>query len=166
MPPETERGHVPPARRATPAAPHQPCHTSHATPACPPACPPTSRGLTTSPVHAETCLQHFVPRKRFKWYQAYQMRRLVPQKRFRWNKVEFPCLLSSPARSSRPLVPPARPARSSRQPAPRNAAKQKKGGQLIQLTAFRADGETRTHTGQRPLPPQSSVSTISPHPHV
>ena len=110
MPPETERGHVPPARRATPAMPHQPCHTSHATPACPPA----SRGLTTSPVHAETCLQHFVPRKRFKWYQAYQMRRLVPQKRFRWNKVEFPGLLSSPARSSRPLVPPARPARSSR----------------------------------------------------
>ena len=31
---------------------------------------------------------------------------------------------------------------------------------------FRADGETRTHTGQRPLPPQSSVSTISPHPHL
>ena len=31
---------------------------------------------------------------------------------------------------------------------------------------FRADGETRTHTGQRPLPPQSSVSTISPHPQV
>ena len=27
-----------------------------------------------------------------------------------------------------------------------------------------ADGETRTHTGQRPLPPQSSVSTISPRP--
>ena len=31
---------------------------------------------------------------------------------------------------------------------------------------FSADGETRTHTGQRPLPPQSSVSTISPHPQV
>ena len=31
---------------------------------------------------------------------------------------------------------------------------------------FRADGESRTHTDQRPLPPQSSVSTISPHPHV
>ena len=121
MPPETERGHVPPARRATPAMPQQPCHTSHATPACPPA----SRGLTTSPVHAETCLQHFVPRKRFKWYQAYQMRRLVPQKRFRWNKVEFPCLLSSPARSSRPLAAPHH-ARSPRQPAPRNVAKQKK----------------------------------------
>ena len=29
---------------------------------------------------------------------------------------------------------------------------------------FCADGETRTHTGQRPLPPQSSVSTISPRP--
>ena len=29
---------------------------------------------------------------------------------------------------------------------------------------FRAAGETRTHTGQRPLPPQSSVSTISPLP--
>ncbi len=27
-----------------------------------------------------------------------------------------------------------------------------------------ADDETRTHTGQRPLPPQSSVSTISPRP--
>ena len=27
-----------------------------------------------------------------------------------------------------------------------------------------ADGETRTHTGQRPLPPQRSVSTISPRP--
>ena len=47
--------------------------------------------------------QHFVPRKRFKWYQAYQMRRLVPRKRFRRNKVEFPCLLSSPARSPRPV---------------------------------------------------------------
>ena len=33
-------------------------------------------------------------------------------------------------------------------------------------TSFCADGETRTHTGQRPLPPQSSVSTISPHPHL
>ena len=142
--------------RATPAMPHQPCHTSHATPACPPA----SRGLTTSPVHAETCLQHFVPRKRFKWYQAYQMRRLVPQKRFRWNKVEFPCLLSSPARSSRHTTP-ARPASPRHETLPN-----KKSGQLIQLTAFRADGETRTHTGQRPLPPQSSVSTISPHPHV
>ena len=156
MPPETERGHVPPARRATPAMPHQPCHTSHATPACPPA----SRGLTTSPVHAETCLQHFVPRKRFKWYQAYQMRRLVPQKRFRWNKVEFPCLLSSHARSPRRTTP-ARPASPRHETLPN-----KKSGQLIQLTAFRADGETRTHTGQRPLPPQSSVSTISPHPHV
>ena len=30
---------------------------------------------------------------------------------------------------------------------------------------FGAVGETRTHTGQRPLPPQSSVSTISPLPH-
>ena len=68
---------------------------------------------------------HFVPRKRFKWYKAYQMRRLVPQKRFRWNKVEFPCLLSSPARSSRPLAAPHH-ARSPRQPAPRNVAKQKK----------------------------------------
>ncbi len=35
----------------------------------------------------------------------------------------------------------------------------------ISVNSFRADDETRTHTGQRPLPPQSSVSTISPHPH-
>lgn len=28
------------------------------------------------------------------------------------------------------------------------------------------DGETRTHTGERPLPPQGSVSTIPPHPHI
>ena len=41
----------------------------------------------------------------------------------------------------------------------------KKASGLIQML-FSADGETRTHTGQRPLPPQSSVSTISPHPHV
>ena len=32
--------------------------------------------------------------------------------------------------------------------------------------AFRAVGEIRTHTGQRPLPPQSSVSTISPLPQL
>ena len=70
-------------------------------------------------------------------------------------------------------APPARPARSPRHTTPARPASprhetspNKKGGQLIQLTAFRADGETRTHTGQRPLPPQSSVSTISPHPHV
>ena len=68
-----------------------------------------------------------------------------------------------PARRAtlRPLAPPARPARPRHETLPN-----KKSGQLIQLTAFRADGETRTHTGQRPLPPQSSVSTISPHPHV
>ena len=44
---------------------------------------------------------------------------------------------------------------------------QKRKSSVIQITSFfRADGETRTHTGQRPLPPQSSVSTISPHPQV
>ena len=31
---------------------------------------------------------------------------------------------------------------------------------------FSADAETRPHTGQRPLPPQRSVSTISPHGEV
>ena len=35
----------------------------------------------------------------------------------------------------------------------------------ITVGPFRAVGETRTHTGQCPLPPQSSVSTISPLPH-
>ena len=32
--------------------------------------------------------------------------------------------------------------------------------------SFRAVGESRTHTGQCPLPPQSSVSTISPLPQL
>ena len=143
MPPETERGHVPPARRATPAAPHQP-----------------AEGLRPHRSTQRRVYNILFHEKRFKWYQAYQMRRLVPRKRFRWNKVEFPCLLSSPARSPRHTTP-ARPASPRHETSPN-----KKGGQLIQLTAFRADGETRTHTGQRPLPPQSSVSTISPHPHV
>ena len=45
------------------------------------------------------------------------------------------------------------------------AAKRTKKEQR-KLAALCADGETRTHTGQRPLPPQSSVSTISPRPRV
>ena len=56
--------------------------------------------------------------------------------------------------------------------APRGRCESESGGRVQKKEAichsdnflFRADGETRTHTGQRPLPPQSSVSTISPHP--
>ncbi len=50
----------------------------------------------------------------------------------------------------------------------RGAAQKKEDGRFspwtYQSSSSSADGETRTHTGQRPLPPQSSVSTISPRP--
>ena len=47
----------------------------------------------------------------------------------------------------------------------RSAGHSRKEKEAVSVdTASCADGETRTHTGQRPLPPQSSVSTISPHP--
>ena len=134
MPPETERGHVPPARHARPAlsSSHSrwPLHARwparHARPATP------AVGLRSNRFtgRGQPYPQHFVPRKRFKWYQAYQMRRLVPQKRFRWNKVEFPGLLSSPARSPRP-VSHATP-RQLATPCPATGRRQiKKGGQLI-----------------------------------
>lgn len=111
MSPEIERGRVPPARHARLALssshsrwPLHSCwsarHACPATPACPPAVGLRPNRFTG---RGQPYPQHFVPRKRFKWYQAYQMRRLVPRKRFRWNKVEFPGLLSSPARSPRPV---------------------------------------------------------------
>ena len=37
--------------------------------------------------------------------------------------------------------------------------------QSVSEAGFGAVGESRTHTPQRALPPQSSVSTISPLPH-
>ena len=135
MSPETERGHVPPARRATPAAPHQPAeglrpHRS------------TQRRVYNILFHKNVLNST----KHIKWDVWYRKNVL--------GGTKSSSLVSCPA-------PPARPASPRHETLPN-----KKSGQLIQLTAFRADGETRTHTGQRPLPPQSSVSTISPHPHV
>ncbi len=42
--------------------------------------------------------------------------------------------------------------------------KQKIANQRHLVSYLCADGETRTRTGKLPLPPQSSASTISPHP--
>lgn len=142
MSPEIERGRVPPARYARLALssshsrwPLHSCwsarHACPATPACPPAVGLRPNRFTG---RGQPYPQHFVPRKRFKWYQAYQMRRLVPRKRFRWNKVEFPGLLSSPARPAPSAMPfyvePPHHASSPRQPR-HETPPNKKGGQLI-----------------------------------
>ena len=44
-------------------------------------------------------------------------------------------------------------------------SKKEKPASNISEADFGAVGESRTHTPQRALPPQSSVSTISPLPH-
>ena len=51
-------------------------------------------------------------------------------------------------------------------PVPTRQAGQKRKKLRNFFRSLRAVGETRTHTGQRPLPPQSSVSTISPLPQI
>ena len=73
---------------------------------------------------------------------------------------------STPARTPLPSIAVPTKADPGRHPCrrARQAGKRKKLRNFFR--SLRAVGETRTHTGQRPLPPQSSVSTISPLPQI
>ena len=91
----------------------------------------------------------------YKWYRARPL-----SLRGGGNRIVYKFLKQSSLRSARFPTSPEPTRAASKQPFP--ATKQKKE------TAFRtvscAVGESRTHTPQRALPPQSSVSTISPLP--
>ena len=59
-------------------------------------------------------------------------------------------------------LPPASPSGAGASPSP--GGYNKREAVRLDCLSFGADGETRTRTGKLPLPPQSSASTISPHP--